>query len=146
MWVCRIPVNLPFSNEFLVTFTAGFERICWGIFRGQSDIGALCKRNLTAKSFKLCFHPTSILTVMTSIRRKIYLSDIIIIVLNVTCFLSSCPFLFISCFWFCWRRTVMFYIIYSQYFLKTEKNRSKTLKPKNKNICSLQLYEKITMT
>ena len=40
----------------------------------------------------------------------------------------------------------MFYIIYSQYFLKTEKNRSKTLKPKNKNICSLQLYEKITMT
>ena len=31
----------------------------------------------------------------------------------------------------------MFYIIYSQYFLKTEKNRSKTLKPKNKNICSL---------
>lgn len=95
MWVCRIPVNLPFSNEFLVTFTAGFERICWGIFRGQSDIGALCKRNLTAKSFKLCFHPTSILTVMTSIRRKIYLSDIIIIILNVTCFLSSCPFLFI---------------------------------------------------
>ena len=40
----------------------------------------------------------------------------------------------------------MFYIIYSQYFLKTEKNRNKTLEPKKKNICSLQLYEKITMT